>query len=63
MALEAVGSNPITHPSSLRLQNQECHKIGKVAELVDALDLESSGLSSWGFKSPLSHHLIKAAFE
>ena len=28
----------------------------KVAELVDALDLGSSGPKPWGFESPLSHH-------
>ena len=27
----------------------------RVAELVDALDLGSSGLCPWGFESPLSH--------
>ena len=27
-----------------------------MAELVDALDLGSSGLKLWGFESPLSHH-------
>jgi hypothetical protein len=27
----------------------------KVAELVDALDLGSSGKMPWGFESPLSH--------
>jgi trigger factor len=28
----------------------------RVAELVDALDLGSSEITSWGFESPLSHH-------
>ena len=56
MALEAVGSNPITHPSFISSMKHYVTTFGKVAELVDALDLESSGLSSWGFKSPLSHH-------
>ena len=27
----------------------------RVAERVDALDLGSSGIKPWGFKSPLSH--------
>ena len=49
------------HPPSLSLifngENHQYFLLGKMAELVDALDLESSGLSSWGFKSPLSHHL------
>ncbi len=31
--------------------------IARVAELVDALDLGSSGLWLWGFDSPLSHPL------
>ncbi len=29
----------------------------RVAELVDALDLGSSGPAPWEFDSPLSHHL------
>ncbi len=29
----------------------------RVAELVDALDLGSSGLAPWEFDSPLSHHI------
>ena len=29
----------------------------RVAELVDALDLGSSGIAPWEFESPLSHHI------
>ena len=36
-------------------QGGQC--FARVAELVDALDLESSG-QPWGFNSPLSHHLL-----
>ncbi len=32
----------------------------RVAELVDALDLGSSGLVPWEFDSPLSHHITDA---
>ena len=31
-------------------------RVAKVAELADALALGASGLSPWGFESPLSHH-------
>jgi hypothetical protein len=31
----------------------------RVVKLVDALDLGSSELSSWGFESPLSHQEIQ----
>ncbi len=31
-------------------------KSARVAELVDALDLGSSGFWPWEFESPLSHH-------
>ncbi len=36
--------------------------MAKVAELVDALDLGSSG-RPWGFDSPLSHHLFSGITE
>ena len=32
-----------------------------MAELVDALDLGSSGLAPWEFDSPLSHHFLMPA--
>ncbi len=66
-----VGSSPIVHPIIFKIECQKeyfilsLYKImlqfnnstqfAKVAELVDALDLGSSGWSPWGFESPLSH--------
>ena len=44
-----VGSNPIIHPVNF----------ARVAELVDALVLGTSGFMSWEFKSPGGHFLIK----
>lgn len=32
--------------------------LARVAELVDALDLGSSGEQPWGFESPLSHQVM-----
>ena len=40
-----------------------CMGCARVAELVDALDLGSSGLELWGFESPLSHFELLVEFQ
>ena len=56
MALEAEGSNPFIHPLFTSL-SELCTRwmyvlVGKMAELVDALDLESSRLFCGGSSPP-----------
>ena len=46
-----AGSNPVSRP----IKNYSTNSAG-VAKLVDALDLGSSVLRTWGFKSLHPHH-------
>ena len=57
VALAVAGSNPVPHPN---LSRHPIHGAG-VAELVDALDLGSSELCSWRFKSSRPHHRSRDA--
>ena len=51
-----VGSNPTSSFFRIIIENKIL-LFGRVAKLVDALDLGSSGLPPWEFDSLHAHHL------